>query len=79
MLALRAFGEVSTPFYVCRESLLCTRLRLSGDGLKSRVSAVQGHLGFLSLKSEWVVTDYATEEEARMEVFKYIEMFYGPT
>jgi putative transposase len=34
---------------------------------------------FGSLKTEWVVTGYATEQEARMEVFKYIEMFYNPT
>jgi transposase InsO family protein len=34
---------------------------------------------FGSLKTEWVVTDYATDAEARLEVFKYIEMFYNPT
>ena len=34
---------------------------------------------FGSLKTEWIATDYATEEEARMAVFKYIEMFYNPT
>lgn len=34
---------------------------------------------FGSLKSEWIATGYATEEEARMELFKYIEMFYNPT
>jgi len=34
---------------------------------------------FGSLKTEWIATDYATEEEARMELFKYIEMFYNPT
>lgn len=34
---------------------------------------------FGSLKTEWIDTDYATEEQARMEVFKYIEMFYNPT
>jgi putative transposase len=34
---------------------------------------------FGSLKTEWITTGYATEEEARMEVFKYIEMFYNPT
>ena len=34
---------------------------------------------FGSLKTEWIDADYATEEEARMEVFKYIEMFYNPT
>ena len=34
---------------------------------------------FGSLKTEWMATGYATEEEARMEVFKYIEMFYNPT
>jgi putative transposase len=34
---------------------------------------------FGSLKTEWIATGYATEEEARMEVFKYIEMFYNPT
>jgi putative transposase len=34
---------------------------------------------FGSLKTEWIVTGYATEAQARMEVFKYIEMFYNPT
>jgi putative transposase len=34
---------------------------------------------FGSLKTEWVATGYATEAQARMEVFKYIEMFYNPT
>jgi transposase InsO family protein len=34
---------------------------------------------FGSLKTEWIATGYATEQEARMEVFKYIEMFYNPT
>jgi transposase InsO family protein len=34
---------------------------------------------FGSLKTEWIDTDYAAEEQARMEVFKYIEMFYNPT
>jgi putative transposase len=34
---------------------------------------------FGSLKTEWITTDYATEAQARMEVFKYIEMFYNPT
>jgi putative transposase len=34
---------------------------------------------FGTLKTEWIATGYATEEEARMEVFKYIEMFYNPT
>jgi len=34
---------------------------------------------FGSLKTEWIDTDYATEAQARMEVFKYIEMFYNPT
>jgi len=34
---------------------------------------------FGSLKTEWIDTDYATEEEARLAVFKYIEMFYNPT
>lgn len=34
---------------------------------------------FGSLKTEWIDADYATEEQARMEVFKYIEMFYNPT
>ena len=34
---------------------------------------------FGSLKTEWIETGYATEEEVRMEVFKYIEMFYNPT
>jgi putative transposase len=33
---------------------------------------------FGSLKTEWIDTDYATEEEARRAVFKYIEMFYNP-
>jgi transposase InsO family protein len=33
---------------------------------------------FGSLKTEWIDTDYATEEEARLAVFKYIEMFYNP-
>lgn len=34
---------------------------------------------FGSLKTEWIDNDYATEEQARREVFKYIEMFYNPT
>jgi transposase InsO family protein len=34
---------------------------------------------FGSLKTEWITTGYASEAEARMEVFKYIEMFYNPT
>jgi putative transposase len=34
---------------------------------------------FGSLKTEWIATGYGTEEEARMEVFKYIEMFYNST
>ncbi len=34
---------------------------------------------FGSLKTEWDARDYATEAQARMEVFKYIEMFYNPT
>lgn len=34
---------------------------------------------FGTLKTEWIASGYATEEEARMEVFKYIAMFYNPT
>ena len=34
---------------------------------------------FGSLKTEWIDEGYATEAQARMEVFKYIEMFYNPT
>jgi len=34
---------------------------------------------FGTLKTEWIDTGYATEAQARMEVFKYIEMFYNPT
>jgi putative transposase len=34
---------------------------------------------FRSLKTEWIDEGYATEAEARMELFKYIEMFYNPT
>ncbi|OHB64149.1 MAG: hypothetical protein A2Y76_04045 [Planctomycetes bacterium RBG_13_60_9] len=34
---------------------------------------------FRSLKTEWIDTGYATEAQAQMEVFKYIEMFYNPT
>jgi putative transposase len=34
---------------------------------------------FGSLKTEWIDEGYATEAEARMELFKYIEMFYNPT
>ena len=34
---------------------------------------------FGSLKTEWIDNGYATEAQARMEVFKYIEMFYNPT
>jgi putative transposase len=34
---------------------------------------------FGSLKTGWIDTDYATEEEARLAVFNYIEMFYNPT
>ena len=62
------------------------RKRLAGAGLTMSMSR-QGdpwdnammESFFGSLKTEWVVTDYATEAEARMEVFKYIEMFYNPT
>ena len=31
---------------------------------------------FGSLKTEWIVNGYATEARVRMEVFKYIEMFF---
>jgi putative transposase len=34
---------------------------------------------FGSLKTEWIDEGYATEAQARMELFKYIEMFYNPT
>ena len=34
---------------------------------------------FGSLKTEWIDNGYATEAQARMEVFKYIEMFYNST
>jgi len=34
---------------------------------------------FGSLKTEWIDEEYATEAQARMELFKYIEMFYNPT
>ena len=34
---------------------------------------------FGSLKTEWIDEGYATEAQTRMEVFKYIEMFYNPT
>ena len=34
---------------------------------------------FGSLKTEWIDTAYATEALARMEVFKYIEVFYNRT
>jgi transposase InsO family protein len=34
---------------------------------------------FGSLKREWIDEIYATEEQARLAVFKYIEMFYNPT
>jgi putative transposase len=34
---------------------------------------------FGSLKTEWIDEGYATEAEARMELFKYIEMFYNST
>ena len=34
---------------------------------------------FGSLKTEWMDEEYATEAQARMELFKYIEMFYNPT
>lgn len=33
---------------------------------------------FGALKREWMDETYATEEQARLEVFKYIEMFYNP-
>jgi transposase InsO family protein len=33
---------------------------------------------FGTLKREWIDEVYATEEQARLEVFKYIEMFYNP-
>jgi putative transposase len=32
-----------------------------------------------SLKTVWIDTGYTTEAQARMELFKYIEMFYDPT
>ena len=31
-----------------------------------------------TFRTEWIDTGYATEERARMEVFKYIETFYNP-
>ncbi len=34
---------------------------------------------FGSLKTEGIDEDYATEAQARTELFKYIEMFYNPT
>lgn len=34
---------------------------------------------FGSLKTEWIDNSYATEAQARMELFKYIEMFYNST
>jgi putative transposase len=34
---------------------------------------------FGSLKREWIDEIYATEAQARLAVFKYIEMFYNPT
>jgi len=34
---------------------------------------------FGSLKTEWIDEEYATEAQTRMELFKYIEMFYNPT
>ena len=34
---------------------------------------------FGTLKTEWIDTGYAMEHKARMEVFKYLEMFYNPT
>lgn len=34
---------------------------------------------FGSLKTEWITHAYASEAEARMDLFKYIEMFYNPT
>jgi transposase InsO family protein len=34
---------------------------------------------FGSLKNEWIDKEYATEAQARTELFKYIEMFYNPT
>lgn len=33
---------------------------------------------FGSLKTEWITSNYASEDEARMDLFKYIEMFYNP-
>ena len=33
---------------------------------------------FGSLKTEWITSNYASEAEARMDLFKYIEMFYNP-
>lgn len=33
---------------------------------------------FGTLKREWMDETYSTEEQARLEVFKYIEMFYNP-
>jgi len=62
------------------------RKRLAGAGLTMSMSRkgdpwdnAMMESFFGSLKTEWVVTGYATEAEARMEVFKYIEMFYNPT
>jgi putative transposase len=34
---------------------------------------------FGSLKTEWITTGYAAQAQARIEVFKYIEVFYNPT
>jgi putative transposase len=62
------------------------RKRLAGAGLTMSMSRkgdpwdnamIESFFG--SLKTEWIARGYATEAEARMEVFKYIEMFYNPT
>jgi len=57
---------------------------LKREGLTMSIVPQRGSVGqrhdesfFGSLKTEWIDTDYATEAQARMEVFKYIEMFYN--
>ena len=31
------------------------------------------------MRCAWIDTDYATEDEAALAAFKYIEIFYNPT
>jgi len=51
-------------------------LSMSGKGDPWDNAMMESFFG--TLKREWIDETYSTEEQARLEVFKYIEMFYNP-